>query len=421
MKLVSAIGAGILVSLAGTAAGQCGTPCTEPGDCPPSSIQSFGYFSPACCVVDTSTTRLCSKYTTTYTTIDCEFTGVVSALANTASTATYSSTPGGCVSSFNNTDTPTPCADTGPSADLDAGQSSSATACSSASAGPVSSSHYAHFSVSASSIEAVTSSRVTNVVNSYYDNCACEDAGSASGIGAGYAQVNTVGGIGYDCEPGGQIVADHDTSAGSQIVHRNAARNVDCDGCDPCRPGSGQPVISEIARKTLVERDAAGNIVATHTDTFFLVEYDDGTSHMQNTLDVYENAGRSGSRLITLSPKTTSFDIIATQQTSGAPVTWNTWIALTESAGTHWADADYRLEAGLNMDGYVDNRDAELIFEHRGALDVDGNGTADAKDAAAMLAILASGELAGDLNFDGRIDVGDFIEWKNAYQTLAAN
>lgn len=421
MKLASAIGAGILVSLAGTATGQCGTSCTEPGDCPPSSIQSFGYFSAVCCVVDTSTTRLCGKYTTTYTAVDCEFTGVVSAVAEASSAATYSSGGGSCVGSFNTTDTPTPCTDIGPSADLGAGQSSSATACNSASASPVSSSHYAHLSVSSSSLRTVTSSRVTNVVKSYYDNCTCEDstiAGSASGLGSGYAAVNIIGALGYACEPGGQILADHDSSAGSQIVHQNAVKDPDCT---PHRPDGPTPLVSEIASKTLVERDAAGNIVATHTDTFFLVEYDDGTSHIQNTLDVYENAGRSGSRLITLSPKTTSFDIIATQQTSGTPVTWNTWMALTESAGTHWSDADYRLEADLNMDGFVDNRDAELIFEHRGTLDVDGNGTTDAKDAAAMLAILASGELAGDLNFDGRLDVSDFVEWKNVYQTLAAN
>lgn len=416
MKIAYTIGSACLVSVAGMATGQCGSPCTEPDDCPPSSIQSFGYVSPLCCVVDTSTTRLCSKYTTTYTTIDCQFTGVVSAVANTASTATYASTPGDCVSSFNDIDAPVPCSVTGPSADLDAGQSSSATACSSASTGPVSSSHYAHFSVTSSSIEAVTSSRVTNVVNSYYNNCTCEDAGSASGLGAGYAQVNTVGGIGYDCEPGGQILVEHDSSAGSQIVNRDAARSLDCD---PRKKMGPSPVSSEIAHKTLVEHDAQGNVVATHTDTFFLVEYDDGTSHMQNTLDLSANNGRSGSRLITLSPSTASFDIYATQQASGSQVTWNTWVTLTDAAGTFWDDADYRIEADLNMDGAIDSLDAAMIFEYQEALDIDGNGTTDAKDAAAMLSLLASGQLAADINFDGRLDVGDFIEWKNAYQSIS--
>ena len=398
---------------------QCGSPCTEPADCPPSSIQSIGYTSPACCVADTSTTRLCSKYTTTFTAVDCHFTGVVSALADTASTANYSGS-GSCPGSFSSSDTPTPCSDTGPSADLSLGQSSSATACSTASASPVSSSHYAHFSVSPTQIYAVTASRVTNVVKTFYDNCACEDAGSASGLGGGYATVNTIGGIGTDCaELDGYVMMEHDSSAGSQITHLNAARRLDCGGCDPCRPGPSTPTSAEIARKTLVERNAKGEIINTHTDTFFLVEYDDSTGYMQNTLDSYENQGRSGSRLIALDPRTASFDIVVSQQTSGAPVTWNTWIAVTESVGSIWTDADYRLEADLNMDGLINDLDARLVLQHENALDIDGNGSTDAKDASAMLSMLASGEIAGDLNFDGRLDVADFLEWKNAYLASA--
>ncbi len=412
MKHVHAITAALLASSAGLAMGQCGTSCTEPADCPTSFIQSFGYISPVCCAKDSTTTRLCSKYKTTYTAVDCRFTGTVAALADTASTATYSSMPQ-CAASSSAFDTPTPCSVTGPFADLDAGQSSSATACSYASGGPVNASHYAHFFVSASSIEAVTSSRVTNIVESYYDNCMCEEGGSGSGIGGGYATVNTVGGIGLECDPGGQVLMEHDSSASSQITNRTAARNLDCD---PRRDAPTSPTAAELARKSLIERDAKGEIIATHTDTFFNLEFGDGTGIIQNTLDVSDELGRSGSRLIDLDPQTASIDIETSLESSGNPVTWATWIAFNESFGSVWSDDNYRLEADLNLDGFIEPSDAELIFGHAGALDLNGDGEVSPHDVAAYLSLLASGDSVADLNMDGRLDVADLTEWKNAAQ-----
>lgn len=414
MKQIRTIGATFLLSAAGSAIGQCDSPCTEPSDCPPSFTQSIGFVSGACCVTDTSTTMLCSKYTVTLTAIDCRFTGVVSAVASTASNASYSTNPGICTGSNDDFQLAS-CADTGPAADLDMNETSSAAACSSAIADAVSSSHNANMFVSPSLIRGVSSANITNIARSSYNNCLCQSGGSGSGIGGGYADATTLGGIGLDCEPGGQVLMDHDSSTSSRITHRNAARNAECDG-PPERPGPPTPIAADLACKTLIERNAKGDVIARHTDMFFNVEFDDGTSLMQNTLGVYENQGRSGSKLINLDPRTASIDLDISLQSAGRPVTWQTWLAFNDSVGSIWADDSYRLEADLNLDGLIDFSDADLILKHNSALDLDADGRIGSRDIMSFLSLLVSGNPAADINMDGRLDIMDFIDWKDAIQ-----
>ncbi|PHQ81889.1 MAG: hypothetical protein COB69_03425 [Phycisphaera sp.] len=298
-------------------------------------------------------------------------------------------------------------ADAGPVADLDSGQSTSAVACSSASTNGVSASQYASMSISPTAINAVASSRVTNINRSYYDNCACEEAGFGGGIGGGFASVNSSGAIGLDCDPGGTIIVTRDPDVSAVITNFKAFRSFDCG---PRRPGPTKPIYAEISRSTLNEHDAKGNIIASHTETVFHVEYDDNTNTVFDTL-APQPTDETPSRLLIIDPSTSSLTFESTIHIAGAPVTWSTWATFTQSVGAVWDEPSYNIEADINMNGVIEISDGAAILQQQGIMDLDQNGAVDAADHNAFLTLLTTQSASADINMDGMVDALDLHEW----------